>query len=429
MIVTFVVNSLWQGLIVAALTAAFLKLVPLRNAATRYAVWFFALLALIAIPSLATWWHAGAQLVADLHRAAPRGNGTYSLVFAGTIVDGTARWLAFPHVADNPLLTRGVITLWIAGAAVGFLRLGVSALRIRRLLAAATPFSTIDGVTVLSSTELSIPIATGVTSPAIVVPADMASAAEADDLRCTLEHELAHVRRGDVAGNTFQRIVEAIFFWNPWIALAGRKLVAEREAACDDRAALRIGEPRDYALCLAALGRRIAEKNAPLLTPGAFGSRNALVARIERLMADGAPGDSRLNVIALGGVLMIFAALTLVFQALAPSPVNAAPLQAPAPSFAVAATCTKPDAEPGVTDPAQPQLAKPQWPKQKVSAEVAVTIAPNGKVTGAKIYKSSGDAAVDAAALTAAEKSKYTPKMVNCVAVQGSYLFKADFAP
>jgi TonB family protein len=423
MIVTFVVNSLWQGLIAVTVTALLLRLVPSRDAATRYAAWFLTLAALVAIPALTVWTHFGSSIAAAFaHNAASR-VGTYSLVFAGTVASGAA----------NPNFEFAVAALWIAGAAIGLGRLAVSLYRIARLVGGSVPHSRVDGVAVLTSHNLSIPIATGLWSPAIVLPAELANALDPADLRCTIDHELAHVRRGDVLANALQRIVEAIFFWNPWVQLAGRRVSSEREAACDDRAALRIGEPREYAMCLAALGQRIAERAAPLLTPGAFGSRNALVARIERLTDGGAPSTSNVSYLALGGVFMLFAALTLVFQAVVPTPVHAAPLptaalQAPL-NTVVASACTKSDAEPAVVNPVPPALAKGQWPKQKVSAEVAVTIAPSGKVAGAKVYKSSGDAAVDHAVLTAAEKSTYSPKLVNCQAVEGTYLFKADMAP
>lgn len=418
MIVTFVANSLWQGFVAVALTALLLRLVPMRDAATRYAAWLLSLVALVAIPALTEWTHFGSRLAAAVANGAA-GHGTYSLAFAGTLTSEAA----------NPNLERIVVALWVAGAAIGLGRLAVSLSRILRLVAGATPHSTVDGVAVLSSGDLAIPIVTGLWSPAILLPAELVNALDPAGVRCTIEHELAHVRRGDVAVNALQRIVEAVFFWNPWVQIAGRRLSAEREAACDDRAALRIGEPREYALCLAALGRRIAERSAPLLTPGAFGTRNALVARIERLMSDGSPGNARINYLAIGGILMLFAALTLVFQALVPTPANAAPVQNSPSAAVAAAACANPNIEPSVVVPVPPDLGKSKVPKQNYSAVVAVTIAPNGKVAGAKVYKSSGNATVDSAVVAAAEKSTYSPKLVNCAPAQGTYLFRADFEP
>lgn len=420
MIVTFVVNSLWQGFVAAGATALVLRLVPPRDASTRYAAWFLTLIALVAIPALTVWTHFGSLLAAALPHGIGSSGGTYRFAFAGTLASGEG----------NPNLERIVVALWIAGAVIGIGRLALSFYRIVRLVAGAMPHSIVDGIPVLSSRELGIPIATGLWSPAIVVPAELTAALEPNDLRCTIEHELAHIRRGDVAANALQRLVEAVFFWNPWVQFAGSRLSAEREAACDDRAAMRVGETREYAICLAAVGRRIAEKSAPLLTPGAFGSRNALVSRIERLMCDGLPNDSRINYLAIGGVFMLFAALTLVFQVLVPAPANATPLQTASQTSVVAAACANPNADPeAVNAVAPPELPKSQTPKQPVSAVVAVAIAPSGKVTGVKIYRSSGSDYFDKTVVYAAGKSTYSPKIVNCLAVQGTYLFRADFRP
>ena len=87
----------------------------------------------------------------------------------------------------------------------------------------------------------------GLLAATLVLPAALVPTLCATDLRCTLEHELAHVRRCDVATNALARIAEALFFWNPWVYLAGRRLTVEREAACDDVAVERLGREADYA--------------------------------------------------------------------------------------------------------------------------------------------------------------------------------------
>jgi len=60
---------------------------------------------------------------------------------------------------------------------------------------------------------------------------------------------------------------------------------------------------------------------------------------------------------------------------------------------------------------------------------VLVTVGPDGGVRAANISKSSGNMMSDLAALRAARASSYAPKVVNCVAVTGDYMFRAEFNP
>jgi TonB family protein len=64
-----------------------------------------------------------------------------------------------------------------------------------------------------------------------------------------------------------------------------------------------------------------------------------------------------------------------------------------------------------------------------VSVFVEVTIDAQGRLVDTKIYRSSGNAAIDQAALRAARQSSYAPKIVDCVPVEGTYIFHADFQP
>ncbi len=61
------------------------------------------------------------------------------------------------------------------------------------------------------------------------------------------------------------------------------------------------------------------------------------------------------------------------------------------------------------------------------TALVVVTVDEQGIVRVASVYKSSGNAALDNSALTAARRSSYQPAIANCLAVPAQYLFRADF--
>jgi TonB family protein len=64
-----------------------------------------------------------------------------------------------------------------------------------------------------------------------------------------------------------------------------------------------------------------------------------------------------------------------------------------------------------------------------MSAEVLVTVNPDGAVKGAAVQKSSGVLAVDNAVVRAARASSYQPRTEDCGPVQGTYVFRADFKP
>jgi TonB family protein len=76
----------------------------------------------------------------------------------------------------------------------------------------------------------------------------------------------------------------------------------------------------------------------------------------------------------------------------------------------------------------------PDYPKraqelgQVGTVQVKVSVSATGAVSAASIYRSSGSEDLDGAALASARASTYAPEVVNCFAVSGTYLFRADFA-
>lgn len=62
------------------------------------------------------------------------------------------------------------------------------------------------------------------------------------------------------------------------------------------------------------------------------------------------------------------------------------------------------------------------------SVQVFVRLDASGKVLETGIYKSSGNAALDAAARRAAEASGYSAEIFRCEPIPGTYLYRADFS-
>ncbi len=79
-----------------------------------------------------------------------------------------------------------------------------------------------------------------------------------------LDHELAHVGRGDWAWQMLAAVVRALFWWNPLAWLACHRLALESERACDDVVLARGVAPQAYAEQLVAVARAL---HAPRLLP------------------------------------------------------------------------------------------------------------------------------------------------------------------
>jgi hypothetical protein len=61
MMLSTLLNGLWQGAPIVAIAYLLSRTVSRQNATTRYALWFTTLVALVVVPILATVSNAGAQ--------------------------------------------------------------------------------------------------------------------------------------------------------------------------------------------------------------------------------------------------------------------------------------------------------------------------------------------------------------------------------
>jgi TonB family protein len=392
-VIEALLNGLWQGAFVVAVAAGVTALVPRRHAATRYAVWFAALVALAVVP-----------LSGLLSLVVPQGTVFFSLSRTTTVAT---------HAVSRAAGASGfwLELLWAAGASVCLLRLVRSYVRIARIvrLAEAAPAY---GEGVFTSRAIAIPVAAGIVHPVILLPADFPNTLDAGDLRAIVAHERAHIARSDLLSNLAQRILEALLFFNPWAYAIGRQLIKEREAACDDWAVRASNDPARYAACLANLALRNPRVRAPLFTPSAIGSGRLLAGRIARIL-DGKAGQMKTNYIVLATAVALFAGLGFTFST---------------PRGLASTNCSS-DVE--VINPVMPNIPKSEAKAHPNAAvTLAVTVDAGGHPTSVLIDKSSGDPKIDAAVARAAAHSTYKPEMRNCKPVfGGQYLFHAEIGP
>jgi beta-lactamase regulating signal transducer with metallopeptidase domain len=165
------------------------------------------------------------------------------------IGDRDAGVFQLPSLPSLPSLPRMIATVWIIGIFVvlGRLFIGTVAMRSisqrgrrldsprwRELLKQARRRLGIDTpVRLVESRHVPTPLITGVLNPVIVLP--LAADDWNDDRRLTvLLHELAHYRRGDAFSHLVSQFACAVYWFNPLVWIAARRLRAESERACDD---------------------------------------------------------------------------------------------------------------------------------------------------------------------------------------------------
>lgn len=96
----------------------------------------------------------------------------------------------------------------------------------------------------------------------VVVPSDAAAWSDAE-CRMVFAHELAHVARGDWAGQVLSHALLAAQWFNPAAWWVCARLAREAEHACDDRVLAGGVRPHAYADGLLALAQRHAFAGAP----------------------------------------------------------------------------------------------------------------------------------------------------------------------
>ena len=170
-----------------------------------------------------------------------------------------------------------VILAWIAG---GFLYLcwnlilhaGVRSV-VRYALPADRKWTRLlDGITkeldlnrkvdLLESGRLKAAVTVGIVNPVIVLPSDCDDWSESRR-RLVLSHELAHVKRWDTLIEALALFTTIVFWFNPLVWYAVKRLRIERETDCDN-AVLRAGaKPSEYAELLLNIAAELSSSATP----------------------------------------------------------------------------------------------------------------------------------------------------------------------
>jgi beta-lactamase regulating signal transducer with metallopeptidase domain len=289
--VTHILNSLPEGLIVAAFAWMMLRFLPRQNSGTRFAVWFVALLSIVGLPFIGSATAVHSFSVSGAARAAITLPGGWGLL---------------------------LFLIWILAASVAMVRLVNGLWRLRKLrkscvaidVAGLDPairktiadFGGLRSAGLAASERVTVPAAIGFFKPMVILPAWALRELPPEELSIILLHEFAHLRRWDDWTNLLQKIVRAVFVFHPAVWWIENRLSLEREMACDDLVLAETANPRGYAKCLIALLEKSFARRGLAMAQAAVHRAQEASLRLARILDAGRPSTRRVWKPALAGV-------------------------------------------------------------------------------------------------------------------------------
>ena len=122
------------------------------------------------------------------------------------------------------------------------------------------------------------PFVMGILRPAIYIPTDLGE----DEFAYLIEHERAHIRRGDLIFKLLAVISVAIHWFNPLVWLSFILFCRDMEMGCDEIVLEKLGEGirKDYSLSLVTLARR-TDDHTYVVMPVAFGKSPAGISEVK----------------------------------------------------------------------------------------------------------------------------------------------------
>jgi beta-lactamase regulating signal transducer with metallopeptidase domain/DUF4097 and DUF4098 domain-containing protein YvlB len=254
------------------------------SASARYSVWALALAAVLALP-------IGSVLLPSVNvairsQSAPRiEEADVSSARRESVASATAATTLDPVVSSpdaagpavilNRLLRSDdsrllIVGVWLAGFLLIVARMIAGRIALGRIARRAVQPEGDDwqkdierearlagipgGIRVLLSNEVGTPLAAGIFSPLILLPADAEEWTD-DHRQVVLRHELAHIASSDAFLCAMSGVACAVYWFHPLVWMAARRLRTEQERACDDRV-LSLGTPAtDYAAHILEVAR------------------------------------------------------------------------------------------------------------------------------------------------------------------------------
>ena len=382
------------------------------------------------------------------------GSVATALYTARTVISPLGTEAAVPAAAEASGITWGAVLLlaWAIGVAavVGRVVIGgtLSAIVVRRAKPAGAELSELCGrlssdmgigrrVRPVLSHSVSMPLATGILRPVVVLPSS-AEGWSGDNARMVLLHELAHIKRHDIVWTILGTITAAVHWFNPLVWIVRKRLLIEAEKTCDDYVIAAGTGPAVYAEHLLAVAREFG--GGRLLNPlGAGMARKTelegrLMSVLSKRMRSAGAGKS---LIAL--VLLLSAGIVVPLACLGGTAMASdnATVTVDDQSTKTSSDEYLPSVDEFVPVEIYPEMikeTKPEYPKAAMDSGIGGTVwvqalvGKKGNVRKVKLARSSGHKELDDSALKAAWQNEFTPATQKGVPVAVWVTYKVGFS-
>jgi len=248
-------HSLWQALILAAITAFIMIVTKKSSSNLRYT-----LLSCIFILFLITvgftfnrQWHLADENKMELTIAGNTSFNQHDLsISPGKNIQPINILQNYLSVFFNYFNTHAslIVTIWFIVFMAKCVRIFAGLVHVQRIrhyrvsdapefwkekiIELANKLGIQKPILLLESAIVKVPVVVGILKPAILVPFGLLTNLPPHEVEAILIHELAHIRRRDYFFNLLQCFVDIIFFFNPAILWISSLIRNERENCCDD---------------------------------------------------------------------------------------------------------------------------------------------------------------------------------------------------
>jgi beta-lactamase regulating signal transducer with metallopeptidase domain len=243
------IDHLWQSTLFCAAVWSITLALRANGAAVRHAFWMLASVKFLVPFSVLYTVGAAAGLPSPVESQPAFLFETVAA--AAPVLSPALEWRAAPGLSATEI---AVFVLWLAGAAfvarrwfAGW-RAAIELIRATRPAPGAPPDARITDEDVEPSVAR-------VFDPVVLLPAALLRRLEPAQLNAVLAHEQEHIARNDVLKDHLHRLVETLFWFHPLVWWIGRRLVDERERACDEGVLARGYDAADYAAGILAVCR------------------------------------------------------------------------------------------------------------------------------------------------------------------------------